>query len=266
MAINSTRGLPSFAEMYEAYKNRGSLGQSLQAGVEGLKSGIEIARKGKETDAEAKLKNAQALKAETDAKRPKEGFIRIDQIIDPREKADLAQYATANEEGVLVVPQSTYNAVTKRGQGAETLDLKAKLAAQQAEADAARIKAEQERLALQQELGPRAQATSAAKGLGELASKVDAPTIPNRILSFGKETIGMEPTAAVLAERQRQAAAKRLEELQGNASASIVDTATGLGPDPLRTQAIQELNAAGMPTTEANINEAMRQLRMQLPK
>lgn len=67
MAIDPTRGLPSFSEMYNAYKNQGSLGDSIKAGTEGFmsaraakaKSDLEGANS-READAHARYYDAQA--------------------------------------------------------------------------------------------------------------------------------------------------------------------------------------------------------------
>ena len=179
MAINSTRNLPSFSEMYSAFKNRGGLGETIQTGVNAFNQGMEAQSK-------ANLQSAEAEKARADAKKasmPKaEGVVRIDQILDPKEKADLAQYAQPNDQGLLVVPISTYNAVTKRGLGQDTLDLKNQLALAEAKAqeeraaNAARLaKVAEEKAALQAQLGPQAQQLSATRTLADEAGKVAPP-------------------------------------------------------------------------------------------
>lgn len=229
MAINPTRNLPSFSEMYSAFKNRGGLGETLQTGVNAFNSGMEAAGK-------AKLQAAETKKAEAEAKKasmPKsEGVVRIDQIVDPKEKADLLQYAQPNDQGLLVVPISTYSAVTKRGMGQETLDLKTQLAEQaakaqtEAAANQARLaKVAEEKAALQATLGPQAQALTAASRLAEEAGKVGAPTMLQRGVSFVKEAVTGEPLASVLAERQGKAARQKLSEIGG---VNPVDEATGI--------------------------------------
>lgn len=67
MAIDPLRGLPSFAEMYGAYKNKKSLGDMLGegvvAGVKGWQEGQASAAKSKELEVEMDLKKAQAEEA-----------------------------------------------------------------------------------------------------------------------------------------------------------------------------------------------------------
>lgn len=233
MAINSTRNLPSFSEMYSAFKNRGGLGDALQAGVTGFNEGAAAQSKENLQASEAEKNRAEA-KAKA---APKEGVIRLDQILDPKEKEALAQYASPNEQGLLVLPISTYNAVTKRGQGQEALDLKNQLVLEQAKAaeeraaNQARLaKVAEEKAALQAQLGPRAQELSATRSLAEEAGKVESPTLLQRGASFIKEKVTGKPLSSVLAERQGEAARAKLADF---GQVNPVDEATGINvPEP----------------------------------
>ncbi len=216
MAINATRGLPSFSEMYSAFKNRGSLGEALQGGFKAYDEGRAATSKENLQASEAEKNRAEA-KAKS---APKEAFVRLDQILDPKEKQDLAQYATPNDQGVMVLPVSTYNAVTKRGQGQETLELKNQLAladqkaAEERATNAARLsQVAEEKAALQAQLGPEAQEISATRSLAEEAGKVEAPTLFQRGASFIKEKVTGKPLSSVLAERQGEAARAKLATL-----------------------------------------------------
>ncbi len=217
MAIDTTRGLPSFSEMYSAFKNKGNLGEVLKAGVTGYNDATNDRSKRDLQAAEAEKNRAEAKKASM----PKsEGVVRIDQILDANEKAALAQYAQPNEQGLLVVPISTYNAVTKRSQGQDALDLKNQLVLEQSKsaeeraANQARLaKVAEEKAALQAQLGPKAQEISATRSLAEEAGKIEAPTLLQRGASFIKEKVTGKPLSSVLAERQGEAARAKLATL-----------------------------------------------------
>ncbi len=286
MAIDATKGLPSFSEMYNAYKNRGNLGDVLKAGVTSYYQGKDEANKAKYIQSEAAKNQAEAAYNQAHAKMlaGSQGIIRLDQITDPTEKATLAQYAQPNAEGIMVVPVSTYNAVTHKNQNQEALDLKTQLAKTQQEhqnallslntqhqseinaRDLALQKAQEEKQALANQLQPRAQTINAASKLAESANTVEKPTLLNEGASFVKEKMGFGPTDAVAAERQGQAARSQLQSMlqQPNASANPVDQATGIAPTPApplnqspRYQAIQELQNQKQPVTEANIKFVM---------
>lgn len=243
MAINSTRGLPSFSEMYSAFKNKGSLGETLQAGVEGYKTGVEMKRKNAAQESQSALEQAQAKKALHEATTEKATFVRIDQITDPKEKAELAQYATPNTEGIMVVPTSTYNAVTKRTQGAEMLDLKAQHDAAMAAKDADLARAAQEKQALLNEIGPKAQSISAAKGLAESAGKVGEPSLAGRLVNPLQKLVTGTDISSVAAEKQREAANARLQTLMSNAQGAVTDNAVGIQPTPNYTSEAEALAA-----------------------
>lgn len=57
--IDATKGLPSFSEMYTAYKNQGSLADTVNAASTGYSEGAEVKRKRQETVADAAHKKAQ---------------------------------------------------------------------------------------------------------------------------------------------------------------------------------------------------------------
>ncbi len=273
MAIDPLRGLPSFSEMYNAYKNRGGLGQALQGGIDAYTEGR--AAKSKEN-----LQSAEAEKNRADAKHyatPKsESFVRLDQISDPAEKAALAQYASPDAQGVMTLPISTYNAVTKRSQGQEAIDLKNQLAQAQAERnqqlaekDRALQKVAEEKASLQAQLSPVNQTINAAKDLASSAATVDAPTPIGRLGSLLKEKVlppalgGGTPTSAVAAERQGEAARTALQGIVSHTAPTklnTVDQAIGITPDPLETKAVQILNDNHKPVTPANIAEVKRRL------
>jgi hypothetical protein len=230
MAIDSTKGLPSFSEMYSAYKNRGGLGDVINAGVSGYYD-AKAAKSKENLQASEAEKNRAAAKKDLMPK--EEGVIRLDQILDPKEKQDLMQYAKPNDQGLLVLPISTYNAVTKRGQGQEALDLKNQLTlAQQQQAEERAKNAQeltriqQEKADLQAQLGPRAQELSATSRLAEEAGKVDAPTLLQRGVSGVKEAFGGKPLESVLAERQGSAARSKLSEI---GKVNPVDESQGIG-------------------------------------
>ena len=60
MAIDTTRGLPSFSEMYNAYKNQGSIGDAIKAGTEGFTSARAAKAKSTLEAANANEANAHA--------------------------------------------------------------------------------------------------------------------------------------------------------------------------------------------------------------
>jgi hypothetical protein len=224
MAIDTTRNLPSFSEMYNAFKNRGNIGEAINAGTQGYFTAKNDMSKRDLQASEAHKNEAEAEYNRTHAKMLQQntGVIRLDQITDPKEKADLAQYATPNAEGILIVPLSTYNAVTHKQQNAEALDLKkqlndtvAKHNQDIATKDQQLAAIAQEKAALQAQLGPKAQAISANRDLATSAGSVEPPTLLQRGVSFIKEAAGGSPLTSVLAERQAEAARAKLAQLGG---------------------------------------------------
>lgn len=274
MALDATRGLPSFSEMLQAFRNRTSLGETLQAGLAGYEKGVGLAAKSKEAASEADLRTAQADEARAKAESLRAGGTkkRVPLAALPESiKPQLAAYVDA--EGM--VPEEAAKVAlgtTEQGRKTESatkeLELRQKAFEEQQRSAKEREDMQAQIQALREELGRRGQDITAARAVAETAGKVEPPTLLERGASFIKEGVTGQPLDAVLAERQRQAATQKLSELSGitpNQPMTPAPTRSAPRPAPapagnMREQAIKELQAAGAPVTEANIAEAIRQL------
>lgn len=274
MAIDTTRNLPSFADMLSAFKNRESLGQTLQSGLAGYEKGVGLRTAATKAGAEADYHKAQANKANAEADILKSGASkkRVPLAALPEAiKGSLASFVDA--EG-MVPYEAAQVALGTTEQGRKTESATKELELRQAQMEQQK-KSLEENLALKQQLadlqsqlGPQAQQLAAAKAVAETSSKQKSPSLLTRGVSAVKEGLGGTPLESVLNERQGAAAQKKLSEIAHISLSSPepqLRTAPPVAPqptqpNPLRARAIQELQAANAPVTEANIQEAIRQL------
>lgn len=199
MAIDATRGLPSFSEMYGAYKNRGGLADAINAGVSGFESGMKMTSDKKQAQAEIALKNAQAQealgKATKDPNASKMDIRPFAATMDPGAFELLKAGATMGPNGELLIdksasPQiaSTYNAAqankTDRERLAQQLDIeKEKVKREEAKNAADIANAEKGRELQAVDLANRAKGTpvSRAQGFAASAAEAVAPIMPEFI-------------------------------------------------------------------------------------
>lgn len=274
MAIDATRGLPSFSEMLTAFRNKGSLADTLKAGLAGYEKGVGIKAAAAKEASEASLRAAQAEEAKAKAeslRTPKAKRVPLAALPETI-KPSLAPYV--DSEGM--VPEEAAKVAlgtTKQGQDADAASRELKLRedalAQRIEAakKEAELRAEINRI--REESGAASRELNAAKTVAETTGRMDSPPLLEKaIISPIKEALTGDPTAAVLAQRQNKAAMEKLAQTGGITPQPQAMPAPAPRPspnpagskNPLRNRAIQELQAAGAPVTEANIQEAIRQL------
>lgn len=221
MAINTTRGLPSFSEMYNAFKNRGSLADVINAGVKGYTEGSAAVSKAKKEAAEAREADAHADYYKFQSQGGGQKFVELGGMDDAARTA-LGPYAKDGK-----VDETTYKmylATTKQGQDAnkaqEQLEQKQRELAQQAKHQEEMAALKEQIATMQNQLGQSNQELNAAQTVANVTSKEADPTLFERGVSFVKESVGGDPLGSVLAERQKKAALKKLSERGGMAPAS----------------------------------------------
>lgn len=276
MALDATRGLPSFSEMLSAFRNRGSLADGLKAGLAGYEKGVGMAAAEKKAASDQRLQGAQTEEALAKAESLRSGGTkkRIPLAALP-EAAKTALAAYADEAGTVAEEAAKiYLSTTEQGGKNDRANEMLKL---QQERLAAEQKAAEERAALQAELtrvreesGVASRELNAAKTVAETTSRAEAPTmLESGIISPVKEFITGDPLSSVLAQRQNKAAMEKLSQTGGISPQpaprpALAPSKPKIQPkNPVRQKAIDELTAAGAPITEANIQEAIRQLGQQ---
>lgn len=276
MALDALHGLPSFSEMLQAFKNRTSLGETLQTGLAGYEKGVGMKTAAAKEVSESDLRSAQAEEARAKAKnlgsttsKKRVPLAALPETIKPQ----LASYV--DEEGMVPYEAAQVAlSTTEQGRKAEGANKELEMRQQQLEQSR---KSQEENLALRQQiadlqaqLGPKAQELSAARAVVEATGKQEAPSLLQKGVSAVKEGLGGQPLESVLNERMQSAATKKLAEMGRITPPSAEPQLRQPAPRPaptsipqggdLRSRAISELQSAGAPVTEANIQEAMRQL------
>lgn len=130
MAIDTTKGLPSFSEMYAAMKNQGSLGEALKSGFEGYQSGVKANMAADTARSEQELRAAQAQEALAKAKSlgvPKEARILLSSL--PQEAQDML--VGQSDENGTVAKASAMMAYSTTEQGKKYKTIEDKLLLQQ---------------------------------------------------------------------------------------------------------------------------------------
>lgn len=216
--IETTRGLPSFSEMYNAFRNRGNLGQAINAGVEGYFGQKSEMSKEALNAANAKEANAHADYYKSQATGGTEKRIPLAALPEGAKMA-LGQYADA--QGTVTESQAKiYLANTAQGAAADKaandLDLRTKNLEQQTKHQQEMAVVQQQLADLKAALGQSGQELSAAqtvanttkgaspslveKGMGlagQLATKMGAPKIgemitPDEVIKANQNAAAME--------------------------------------------------------------------------
>lgn len=254
MAIDPTRNLPSFSEMYQAYKNRGGLGQALQGGLNAYTGQKKQVAEESKDNASAQQSLAEASYYKNKANSPAEKKVPVSAL--PQQvQSSVLPYA--DEQGL--VPLSV--AQVASGTNKQGLDASAKekeLAAREAALTEAE-RHNKERDALQaelnntkQQLGAAQQELSAANTVADITSKAEPPSLLNRGVSAAREFLGQGPTEDVLNERLKQAALQKLQERGGMAQAGGAPS-PALAPAPAR-QPAKAVVIDGSPASEKVYN------------
>lgn len=296
MAIDATRGLPSFSEMLSAFRNRGSLASALNAGVQGVEKGIGIAQTGAKNASQQRLETAQTGEAEAhgryyDAQAAGGAQKKVPLAALPESiKPQLAAYVDAEgnvPEAAAKVALATTEQGGKAERAAEMLKVQQEALDERTKSQARQAQLEAELNRIREESGNEQRSITANKGVIE-ATKDASPTLLQRGVNFVKEGVTGQPLDVVLQERQNRAATEalarkggvpsgtdrlnklegtaRLNTLENNAKNTVTDKAVGIRPtpaNPVRQKAIDALTEAGAPITDANIKEAIRQLGQQ---
>lgn len=233
MAIDATRGLPSFSEMYTAFKNRGGLAEAITGGLGAYYEGKAAKGKAEESAAEIELKRAQAKKALAEAnKDPYADYQDISTLapVLSKEQFDVLKLSATPVGGKLMVPKSQIQTLTPlvREQGAER---RAELAR---EAEAKRLEdmlAEQARRQRESERASDERQAEAQRmqALTQVAGeKIPVKPVEKMIVSPIKEFITGAPTDTVAKLREQEAAKVALKTKAGLNRPNPVDEATGI--------------------------------------
>lgn len=218
MAIETTRGLPSFSEMYSAFKNRGSLGDAITAGTQAF-TGARAARS--KSDLEAA--NAEEALAHADVyKRQAQGGIekRIPLAALP-EGAKEALAAYADEMGTITESQAKiYLSNTAQGAASEKaaneLALREQQLAQQTKHQQEMAAVNQQLADLKAALGQSGQELSAAQTVAN-TTKGASPSLAQKLMGKIGEATDMPSLVPTEYTRAQQNAAA-LEKLSGTAN------------------------------------------------
>lgn len=221
MAIDATKGLPSFSEMYAAYKNRASLGDALQSGLQGYEKGVGMAQQGEKISSEADYHRAQAEALRNKTANPTKDMFDVrtlENVLSPEQYAIVKNTATPGADGGLYITKDEARSlVSVAGQKstAHSADVGHGLTAK-----GQKIEGIKEKLApvlkvtppgIMEQLGGMA-----AKGVGKAVGMV-SPTA-------GAATTSALTPGAVTAEQQRNALFQQLDQATG-ASATPPPTA-----------------------------------------
>lgn len=111
MAINAARGLPSFSEMLQGYRNKGGLGDALKAGLEGYDKGRAAIAAEKKAVGDAELQQSEIKKNLAAAnKDPLNDMVDIRGMqpnMKPEQFQALKMTATQTPDGRLLVSKNT---------------------------------------------------------------------------------------------------------------------------------------------------------------
>lgn len=219
MAIDPTRGLPSFTEMYNAYKNRGSLGDAVNAGVSGFMEAKAATSKQAKEAAETQEATSHAKWYETQAKGGGQKTVSAASLPDEvRER--LAKAGAIDEQGN-TLESSAKIAMQGTKQESDAASAADKLAAQMAafeqkkahDAEVSKITAERD--ADRAKFTGNQQEMDAARTVANVTSKETPPGIGDKIWNAVQKPFTKEDTATILNDKQKHAAINALTQKGG---------------------------------------------------
>jgi hypothetical protein len=220
MALDSTHGLPSFSEMYSAYKNKGGLADVINAGFSGYERGSELARKNKETQAEAELKSAQAKEALSKAnKDPMADYMDIRSLASGLSKPQYdALAATAIPLGdKLMVKRSEVSSTVIPLVREQGVDRRAELA--RAEEATARAKAEEKQANLLKALSDRQERALKAGDIRQ--EKQQALSTAGDVIKEAEKRAPISKVTDYLFNTERQQQIKQAQKIRQDALKSL---------------------------------------------
>lgn len=233
MAIDATRGLPSFSEMYSAFKNRGGLADAITAGFQGFESGRAGAAKAQESAANVELTRAKAKEAMANANKDPLANMMDASLIKPnvsKEQWALIEAAGTPVGDKLMIPRSYLSSIVPlvREQGSErraelSREAEAKKLEEQLAAQAERQRQSERAGDERQAEAQRMQALTQVAG-----EKIPVRGIEKAVISPIKELITGRPTETVQKLREQEAAKEALKTKAGLRQPNPVDAATGI--------------------------------------
>ena len=271
MAIDTTRGLPSFSEMYNAYKNQGSIGDAIKAGTEGFTSARAAKAKSTLEAANANEANAHADYYKSQAAGGTEKRIPLAALPEGA-KAALGQYADAN--GSVTESQAKiYLANTAQGAASEKatneLNLRTQALEQQTKHQQEMAAVNQQLADLKAALGQSGQELSAAQTVAN-TTKGAAPSLAEKgmglagtlVSKMGAPKLGemITPDEVIKAQQNAEAVsklsgiAKMSHEIPPRDRGVTPPTAEMIAPPPPQKVYPLARNAKGTRTSPAPVN------------
>lgn len=230
--IETTRGLPSFSEMYAAFKNKGSIADSINAGVGGY-------FEGKKEQADVNKKNAEAVEAKSHGKyydaQVNGGIDKKVPLasLSDEARAKLAPYVDANG----MIPEAAakvYLSTTAQGQAADKatseLELKQKALEEQTKHQKEMTDIQQQLATLKEALGQKGQALSAAQTVATTNKSAD-PSLLETLAGKAGEALNMPGIVPSEYKRAKQFDAAT-ETLSGTAGIKSSEPQVTPSPTP----------------------------------
>lgn len=293
MAIETTRGLPSFSEMYQAYKNRGNIGQALEAGVTGYLEGKASTAGTKNKVAEANKYNAEAESLRNKISNPTSGMFDV-RALEGKLPPDQYELLLKTASPVSLTDPGRYISNAEAGQYIRLLGQEA--ATNSANAGHALTEQGQELSAASKGVdinkGPEPTAfevgrTALGEGIQKSSGSVASIPIIGGLAAKGFDLIGgLMKASSVEKQRARAPFVAKITDIAKVKGAKSPEAAANKAaiassiPTPTESKerirrldkaaqyssidkalALEELKNAGLPATDANIEEALRQLK-----